>query len=197
MTVSAIGSTSSVDPNAPADASVGPGGAASQTVGLTPDAFFAYCEAQMSGIDAEASAYFNQQQSSNVAKQTLNTIAGALQGYTQSGINTQEEVDGMNAQFVLLESQYPQAKDQIEQMRFQLNTDGTPTGTDGVVTAGEVQKLISELNDLSTQMDSANQLSMIKLQSAMSAREQVIQLTSNILEAVDSGDSKVIGNIHS
>jgi predicted nucleic acid-binding Zn-ribbon protein len=164
--------------------------------GLPPDAFFAYCEAQMNGIDAEASGYFDQQQSSNVAKQTLNTIVGELQGYSKSGINDQTEVDKLTQELDTLESQYPQATEQIEQMKTQLNTDGA-NGTDGIVLTNEVQQIISQLNDLSTQMDSANQLSMIKLQSAMSAREQVLQLTSNILEAVDSGDSKVIGNIHS
>jgi hypothetical protein len=186
VTVSAIGIPSSVDPNAPADS----------TAGVPPDAFFAYCQAQMNGIDAEASGYFDQQQSSNVAKQTLNSIVGELEGETK-GFNDQYEVDKLAGELQTLQSQYPQATVQIQQMIHQLTTDGTATGTDAVVSANDVQQVITQLNDLSTQMDSANQLSMIKLQSAMSAREQVLQLTSNILEAVDSGDSKVIGNIHS
>lgn len=185
MTISAVTTTPPADPNAPDDSSVG----------LTPDAFFAYCEAQMNGIDAEASGYFDQQQSSNVAKQTLNTIVGELEGETH-GFTNQDECDKLTQELQTLMTQYPQASVQIQQMITQVNTNGAGQ-TDAVVTANEVQQVITQLNDLSTQMDSANQLSMIKLQSAMSAREQVLQLTSNILEAVDTGDSKVIGNIHS
>ena len=184
MSVSPVTTTTSTDPNV-----------ADSAAGLPPDAFFAYCEAQMNGIDAEASGYFDQQQSSNVAKQTLNTIVGELQSNTK-GFDDQDKVNDLTAQLSTLETQYPQATAQIEQMKTLLNTN-LKGSTDANVGADDVQSLITQLNDLSTQMDSANQLSMIKLQSAMSAREQVLQLTSNILEAVDTGDSKVIGNIHS
>jgi hypothetical protein len=185
MSVSPVTTTTPTDPNAAADSAAG----------LPPDAFFAYCEAQMNGIDAEASGYFDQQQSSNVAKQTLNTIVGVLQSNTK-GFDDQDKVNDLTTQLSTLETQYPQATAQIEQMKTLLNTN-LKGSTDANVGADDVQSLITQLNDLSTQMDSANQLSMIKLQSAMSAREQVLQLTSNILEAVDTGDSKVIGNIHS
>jgi hypothetical protein len=185
MSVSPVTTTTPTDPSAATDS----------TAGLPPDAFFAYCEAQMNGIDAEASGYFDQQQSSNVAKQTLNTVVGELQTEIK-GFNDPTEVANLKQELQTLQTQYPQATAQVQQMIDLLTTDGHG-GTDSNVGADDVQGIITQLNDLSTQMDSANQLSMIKLQSAMSAREQVLQLTSNILEAVDTGDSKVIGNIHS
>src|ERR1700761_6628492 len=103
MTVSAVTSTTPMDPNA-----------AAGMTGLTPAAFFAYCEAQMNGIDAEASGYFDQQQSSNVAKQTLNTIVGELQKETK-GFTDQNEVDSLTQDLSTLQTQYPQASTQIQQ----------------------------------------------------------------------------------
>lgn len=192
MQVSSIG-TSTV-PNSTAAGSDG-------TNSFTSD-LFSYCESQINGIDTEAESYFNGAENNtsiqndlSAASSTVQTLLAEASGHGGS-FNDAANVDQAQSQLEALAAAYPSAATQINGAISTLTTDGKG-GTDTTVSTSDCESIINTLNDIQTQLNSDNQMQMINLQSAMSDREQAIELTTNILQVVDQSATKVIANIQS
>ncbi len=174
----------------------------SSTVALTPDALLAYCQSQIDSIDSSVQGYMAGQKQTAETKQALGSTMDGLRAWAQqiggAGKDTnQDKIDAFTDQLKALQEQCPQAAKSIGDAIQILNTDAKGgDGTDATVSTTDIEKAIEDLSDVNTQLDSASQLTMIKLQSAMSQREQAIQLTTNILQTLNDGATKVIGNIH-
>jgi Tol biopolymer transport system component len=192
MQVSSIGTTSI--PTSTAESGDG-------TTALTSD-LFAYCESQINTIDTEADGYFNNAQNNTTiqndlgaAQATVETLQAEAEGHGGS-INDATNVDQAQTQLKALAAAYPAAASQINDAISTLTTDGKG-GTDTTVSTSDCESILNSLSDVGNQLNSDNQMQMISLQSAMSDREQAIELTTNILQVVDQSATKVIANIQS
>jgi hypothetical protein len=171
------------------------------TTALTSD-LFSYCESQINTIDTEAEGYFNSAQNNTTIQDDLSTAQGTVQkllaeAETNGGsINDATNVDQAQTQLQALAAAYPAAASQINDAISTLTTNGKG-GTDTTVSTSDCESILNTLSDVGTQLSSDNQMQMINLQSAMSDREQAIELTSNILQVVDESATKVIANIQS
>lgn len=171
------------------------------TDALTSD-LFSYCESQINSIDSQAEGYFDSVQDNNTTQQdlaaaqgTIETLQAEAEGHGGS-INDATNVNQAQSQLQALAAAYPAAASQINDALSTLTTDGKG-GTDTTVSTSDCESILNTLSDVGNQLNSDNQMQMISLQSAMSDREQAIELTSNILQAVDDSASKVIANIQS
>jgi hypothetical protein len=171
---------------------------------IPPDEIFVYCQEQMDSIDDEADDYFNQQQSNNQVKSILSSAAAAVRnleteastGTNGGKVNDPAAVAAIQAQLQQIAQQYPAAADQIHDAIATLTTSGNGT-KDNVVSTADCDSIQSTLTAVGVQIDADNSMGMIRLQSAMSARQQVIELTTNIMQTVSDSGTKVINNIHS
>lgn len=191
MQVSSISATS-----VPSDADT------SEGTSLLSSDLFAYCQAQINTIDDEVDGFFDSQQSNNSIQNSLNDALGDLNTLQQSAtaaggtINDAADVNKIQQLLEGIASAYPSGAQQIQDAINTLTTNGQG-GTDTIVSTSDCASIINTLTDVGTQLSSDNQMQMINLQSAMSDREQAIELTSNILQTVDQSATKVIGNITS
>jgi hypothetical protein len=165
---------------------------------MTSD-LFAYCEAQMSSIDTQAEAYFSSAQQNNGTQQQITKISSQI-GVFQSEMEgnstaTDPNVPAVGQEIQALESQ--PGLSQADVAALQSAYKDVMNGNDDKISATEAQNAIDSLTAVSQNLGSDNQMAMISLQSAMSTREQVIQMTTNILQVVNDSASKVLANIHS
>ncbi|HXX66436.1 MAG TPA: hypothetical protein VEK07_04610 [Polyangiaceae bacterium] len=192
MQVSSVSTTQAPDSSAEGDGDTS----------LMSSDLFAYCQAQMDTIDSEVDGYFNAQQDNNSIQNSLNDALSAVEGLQQQATanggttNDATAVNSIEQTLQGIASEYPAGATQIQNAINTLTTNGQG-GTDTIVSSSDCASIINTLTDVSTQLGSDNQMDMINLQSAMSDREQAIELTSNILQAVDDSANKVIANIQS
>jgi hypothetical protein len=166
-----------------------------RAVSLTPDELFEYCETQMNEIDTQANGYFARSEQNNQAQQTLSDVMSKvreLQTKMQNGQVTTDELPALESELATAQTQYPADSDTLQSAIAVLKT-----GNDKILSNDDAQKILDTLSSVNTDIGSDNQMAMIHLQSAMSNREQVIQLTTNILQTMNDSESKVLGNIHS
>jgi hypothetical protein len=178
---------------------------AASDASVPPDEIFVYCEEQMDSIDDEAGEYFNQQQSNNQAKAELTSASDAIRNLevqASSGDNKGTVVDPatvatIQTQLQQVAQQFPAAADKINDAIATLKTDGAGGPGDSKLSTADCDSIINTLTDVGLQIDADNSMGMIRLQSAMSARQQIIELTTNIMQTVSDSGTKVINNIHS
>jgi len=162
---------------------------------LTPDELFSYCETQMNDIDQQAGSYFDEAQTNNQVQSDLGNAMSqirALQAKMKNGLVDDSSVTQIRDQLQQIQTECP-----AEASTIQSAIDVLMTGNDTLVSSNEAQQAMDTLSGVNQDIGSDNQMSMIHLQSAMSAREQVIQLTTNILQTINDCETKVITNIHS
>jgi hypothetical protein len=163
---------------------------------LTPDMLFTYCETQMNAVDQQAEAYFTNAQKNNQVQADIGQAMDgvrSLQAEMKNGlVDDSEKVDAIRGQLEGLQQECPAEYGQIQDA-----IDVLMTGNDTKVSSDEAQKVLDTLSGINQDLQSDNQMTMIHLQSAMSAREQVIQLTTNLLQTINDSETKVITNIHS
>ncbi|MCL2448507.1 MAG: hypothetical protein FWD17_06130 [Polyangiaceae bacterium] len=162
---------------------------------LTADDLFAYCEAQTSSIDGEAQTFFTDAENNDKAQAAINQAMAdvrTLQTKMSGGSFTGDEVTQLSDELKTLEQNYPAESSQIQSAIDTVNNGG-----DTKLTSDEAQRVLDTLSGVTQDFQSDNQMTMIKLQSAMSEREQAIQLTTNILQTLNDSETKVITNIHS
>jgi hypothetical protein len=181
-----------------------PGSTDETTVGtsLLSSDLFTYCQSQMDTIDNEVDGFFNAQQNNNEIQTGLGNVLSIVQKLqteaTASGgmVNDATDVNSAAATLQSLISEYPEGATQLQNALDTLTTNGKG-GTDTTVSTSDCASIINTLTNVGTQLSSDNQMQMINLQSAMSDREQAIELTTNILQTVDQSATKVIANIQS
>ena len=69
------------------------------------------------------------------------------------------------------------------------------TEQDGVIDPDEMAGYVSEVQSVSSGINSSSQLSMINLQSLMSQQQTAVQLTTNLVQTLDDSLQKVVENI--
>jgi hypothetical protein len=184
MQVTSVGTTSPVDTMAEID----------DTTTLTPDALFAYCQSQMNNIDGQANGYFADAKNNNdMQNKIVQVMAEVRKLQTESSADGDPAVNSIQSE---LQGIVDNLSDPKEKAAVQSAIGVLMTGNDTKVSDDEAQKVIDTLTSVNSQLGSDNQMTMIHLQSAMSQREQAIQLTTNMLQTINDCESKVIANIH-
>ena len=195
MTISPTQGTISVDLGA-----LDSGDAAS----LTPDELFAYCEGQMNAIDSQAQDFFQQAQTNNQVESQISdamskvkTLQTEMTSKSTNGVNDPDTYHAIDSELHDVQTTLASSGDTEDAATVQQAISVLETGNDTAVSSDEAQKVIDILSSVNSNLGSDNQMSMIHLQSAMSEREQVIQLTTNMLQTLNDSATKVITNIHS
>lgn len=78
---------------------------------------------------------------------------------------------------------------------FTVLMEDIPAGTDTLADVEKIKLARQTLSDVVQANSSSNETAMIKLQSAISARGQAIQLVSNMLNALNESAKSIVGNV--
>ena len=189
---------------------------------ITPDSLMAYCSSQIDDLDGQMQSIFNQQQTGNQAQQVLGNLVQELQAYQTNGIqNNTDQCQKLEEQiygvYQKLQSVDPGAAAGVASLYNEVMASGSgpftdaSTGTayafigqaptqghteqDSTLDSGEVQGYVEQVQSLTSSINSNMQLGMINLQSLLSQRQSAIQLTTNMLQAIDDGTDKITANI--
>src|SRR5579859_7248215 len=134
----------------------------------------------MNEIDQQAGAYFSEAQTNNQVQSDLGNAMSqlrSLQAKMKNGMVNDPAVNQIRDQLQQIQLECPSQASTIQNAINVLTT-----GNDTLLSSNEAQQVMDTLSGVNQDIGSNNQMSMIHLQSAMSAREQVIQLTTNILQ---------------
>jgi hypothetical protein len=71
----------------------------------------------------------------------------------------------------------------------------TKTTGDLAFSTDKIDEAIKDLDGQMSDMSSGNEMDMIKLQSAVSARAQMIQMISNVVHSMDDTTKQIVGNV--
>jgi hypothetical protein len=207
MTNPSVSSTANVAP------STLPGGADAAT-NLTPEALMIYLQTRLGGLDEQINLMFKKQQNMNRIRQDLNAIQKALQSLKNDpadknaqGSKHPDATKNGKPDLSLCadyERQILQAIADIKELdpalgarlEAELGKEGFILhDLNGQYLTSEVKNTIDYLNTEVSRLESSAQLEMIQLQSLMSNRQTAIQLSTNLISALNESTKSIAGNI--
>ena len=170
---------------------------------LTPEAMMIYLSARLSSIDAEIQELFDKQQLLEKLKEPLHAIQNVLAGADGKAVPISNE----QAQLLVEQLELVRDLDQgtFDDILDQLQAAGIDVSVndrggisvafeDGVLTARQAEAFRGIIDGASKTLDSSAQLEMIKLQSLMSQRQTLIQMSSNIVASLGKSDEAIAAN---
>lgn len=171
---------------------------------LTAEGLMLYLQSRLDGLDAQIDAVFQKQKNIEAVRKALMKIQTELdklndnKGDTKlqstNGLPDKEEFE-KNIQDAIkeIEAYDPALAKQIDE---DFGKNGQILyGLDGKYLTGEVVTSREYINNIMKQLESSAQLEMIGLQSTMSARQTAIQLSTNLISALNKGTESIVANI--
>lgn len=153
---------------------------------LTPESLLLYCQTRIHDLDRTIQDKFTRENKTVELQKKLGTLKTYI---------TQAAEDGVS----------PSEHDQIAKMVDELKglTNDTDLSaqlqalSDGSVnaTADKAKDLGQNIDDICKDLGAGRELSMIELQSVVSQRQTALQLTTNLLNAVNESSRNIAGNI--
>lgn len=161
------------------------------------------CEQNMRGLDDEIRQKMNGQQNrnKNLGKMAdINaTIAKLETGkeHTHQGVANDAQAAVRKIDDLLKDTSLtPDQVEGLKNMRMQLVSNGDGTDTpDGTITENELQSIKDSASGIMDSFRNANETEMISIQSLVSKRSQLLQMTSNIVNAINEANKGLINNI--
>jgi hypothetical protein len=172
----------------------GIGGAA----GLTPDALVAYCSVQLNGIDNEINQYEQKQMSALSEKNAVEAAEKAMN--LHSPPQNQEQWDQMVDGIRSAEAQLP-ADDPVRAQLEKQVDDIQNKYCQGLASdphypsEGEWSADVSAMKDVEGNVSGQAEIQMIQLQSLVSQRATVVQLTTNMMSTMTQSEQAVAQKI--
>jgi hypothetical protein len=168
--------------------------------GLTPDALVAYCSAQLNGIDGQITSYEQQQQAQLAEKQAIQHAGTAMSQFGTSGPQNQEQWDatisGIRAAAAELPPNDPvAAKLYSEADALQSKYCQGVSPNPHYPSTGEWSSDSQQFTDMGNNVSSAAEIQMIELQSLVSKRATVVQLTTNMMSTMTQSEQNVAQKI--
>lgn len=178
--------------------------------GLSDESILAMLQSRMNDLDGQISSVTRQLESATAE-------ASRIGGEIQKLAALREVADAHHGS----DGQYDMGKDLSEAEinricdAFGIDRSSIPGGEDGVIVLGDVfanvevngtnlstvqtttgmQSFSESLNEELRQCNSGNEQAMVKLQSVMQQRTQVVQMCSNMMKANDEARDGVVGNL--
>ncbi len=170
-------------------------------VGLSPEGMLALFESEMTRLDSEVTGIFQIQNSRNQQTAALNEARNVLSRYSFVG-KSSDDADGEGDEGALsvcngaldaaLAKLPPgsEAHAALEKAKAILNAGG-----DAIVWETEMKSASETLTSATSSLGSASQLEMVRLQSLVSQKQQVLSLFSNVLQTHHQMMMSAINNI--
>jgi hypothetical protein len=191
--------------------------AMSGAVAVTPESLLYYCASRLDSIDKKIDAHFKDQQAKNTASEEIGKLQSILgrASFQAKGDSADFNADvhaaeGNEILAIYRNTQNAEVKKAAGEA-FKLRTGidpeaAAPSGI-SVVDVNNAKAAIAEqtpaqwaqridnVKSVATSLSKGAELNMIQLQSYVSQRQLAIQLTTQIMQAVNEGCKQVAGNI--
>ena len=166
---------------------------------LTPDALLAYCNAQLNGIDGQVQTYMDQQNTQLSEKEALQQCEQLMSQYSNgSAPPTYAALQTLTAQMQQAISGLPANDPVAAQVQGVIsNMLGSSGATDA---AGDGYKgwsatnwatFNTQLQGIGQDVDSNAEIGMIQIQSLVSQRQTIVQLTTNMMSTLSQTDQSI------
>jgi len=192
---------------------------------LTPDALLAYCQSRLEHIDTQVQARMQEQQNSINDQTLIEKIQGAFSKYAggaNDSNSVDDLVNSIKGAISEIQKSDPQcsALPELNQLlsdvqsgvqkavdpmataikaaqngRTPLNESPSDTVYKESLSGDQIKDYTTQLGQVTAGMNASDEINMINIQSLMSQRQTAIQLTTNMLQTLDDGDNKIVGNI--
>jgi hypothetical protein len=166
---------------------------------MTPDSLIVYLNGRIGSVDDQMSDIFDRQKNSEKVRTELRAIQQDLTKVTpnndeQKGLDLDSTVrDDILERIKNIEHTDP---DLAADLRAHLISDGQIlSNSDLRYDTFELNGTKDYLNLVSKDLESGSQMDMIQLQSLMGARQTAIQLSTNLISALNESQKSVVGNI--
>jgi hypothetical protein len=167
---------------------------------MTPDSLLIYLSTRMGSLDGQMGDIFNRQKTAEKVRTDLRGIQEAL---TKVPTNTDETklledlspevIDEINAHLNNIEAIDPKLGADI---RAHLRADGQILSRDDDrYFTSELKATQDYLNLVGKDLESGSQMDMITLQSLMGARQTAIQLSTNLISALNESQKSIVANV--
>jgi hypothetical protein len=168
---------------------------------MTPDTLLIYLGSRMGSLDNQMGEVFNRQKTSEKLRSELHAIQQELTTIDSKddkhelvvGGLTQESIKEIDAHIRNIEAIDPKLGADVRKTMFE---DGqiASRGDQNYYTY-ELDNSKEYLNMVAKDLESSAQMDMISLQSLMGARQTAIQLSTNLISALNESQKSVVGNI--
>lgn len=168
---------------------------------MTPDTLLIYLGSRMGSLDNQMGEVFNRQKTSEKLRSELRAIQQVLTTVEPKddkhdlvvGGLTQENIDDMDAHIRNIESIDPKLGADVRKTMFE---DGQILSRrDKNYFTYELDNSKEYLNMVAKDLESSAQMDMISLQSLMGARQTAIQLSTNLISALNESQKSVVSNV--
>jgi hypothetical protein len=165
---------------------------------ITPEGLLIYLSGRLGSLDGQMDDIFDRQQSSEKVRSELRDIQKLLTAFQQSPdeqkllLADQQLIDeiGIHIDNIRL------VDEQLaEELGVHLRGDGQILVGDQQYTTMELNGSKEYLNMIGKDLEAGAQMDMIALQSLMSARQTAIQLSTNLVSALNESAKSVVANI--
>jgi hypothetical protein len=168
---------------------------------LTNEGLMIYLQQRLTGLDSQINVLFDKQKNLQGIREQLDTIQNAAEtaqkraellpagGLTEL---TPEELQNIETALTKIETLDPALG---QAMRTKLTENGQILTGDTLFGASEAEASFHYVEGLGKQLESSAQLEMISLQSLMSARQTAIQLSTNLVSALNESTKAVVANV--
>ena len=168
--------------------------------GLTPDALLVYLSSRLGGLEDQINAYFAEQQRADKLRSLLNEMKSAISRLNPHVEDMNElrqdsagAVDTVYAKLAEIEAI---DADLARKLEANLEADGyILTGEDDEYRAAQIEPSIEYLDNAISDLNSASQINMIRLQSLVRAHETAVSLGTNLVEAAGRTTQKIADRI--
>jgi hypothetical protein len=167
-------------------------------VPLTADDLLAYCNLRLRDLDRQVQSLFAKQTGRN----SLNIVLSRLQDKLTSTVGEQiKDVDQLNAiradfMAAINAAQSGGFAAEADALRGQLTQfDATTRNADNEIDKAELKDLADAVTNVQSDLNRGGELDMIKMQSLMSARQQAVGLTTNMLQTLGQTLNQIVQNM--
>jgi hypothetical protein len=168
--------------------------------GFSPEELVEWAETQLGSIDQQVNEQLHAMQAGAQRSSLFAQVTAFVNAFqaahpaADASDSTQLEIDAPSFQFNM-----PDGSVATMSLRTALQQCGVNVSTDAIgpsYTGQNVASLANELQTDSSNISNNSETQSIQLQSLMGRRGQVIQLASQLMEALNETDTKVAANIH-
>lgn len=166
---------------------------------MTPDALVFYLSSRIGSVDNQMTDIFNRQKVSEKVRTELRGIQEELSTLSPA-TDEQEELELTPEVAAAIQTHIENIgrfdRDLAARISAKLSSDGQILGGDaGTFTTFDLNNTKDYLGLVNKDLESGAQMDMIQLQSLMGARQTAIQLSTNLIAALNESQKSVVGNI--
>jgi len=156
---------------------------------LTPEALLGYCQSRLRDLDRSIQDRFASEQNTIKLQRGLNSLKTYIQEAAKDSSISPSEKEEIDRRIAALKDLTGDSdlKDRIDAVGVECVSNLTPDGA----TNGPIKGL----DDIGKDLGSGRELTMIELQSVVSQRQTALQLTTNLMNAINQSSQNIVNNL--